>query len=528
MERDGSTAMKKSIERAVRTTGTAAFFAGAMMLAGPAHAQLGAPAGGTTPAQATQLPLSGKTASQSGTVAATESPLPGTTTSVNEINTTVQVQGSYAGSVNGAAFSGKLSLREAVQRGLQYNLGAVGMTQTVASAHAMDRIAKSALLPNISGYLEETAEQVDLAAVGFRFKIPISGFSIPTVVGPFNYMDIRAQLTQQVANLTDWNNYKAAKQTLDANRLTAQDAKDLIVLAVGGAYLQVLAAQARVTAQKSQIDTAERLYKQAQDNFSFGRAAQLDVTRSQVEELTQQQRMITLQNDVAKQKINLARLIGLPPNDQYDLTDDESFAPAPPITVTDALKQAFDQRADLKAAQAAVQAAESERSAARAERYPYLSVSGNYGDIGINPGNSHGTFTAQATLSVPIWNGGRTSGDIEQADATIAQRRAEVEDLKAQIESDVRTAFLDMQAASDQVNLAQQNLALCKDTLEQTRIKFEAGASSSVEIVQTQETVAGAQLDYISAIFAHNLAKLNLARAIGRTSDNLALFLKMQ
>lgn len=522
--------MKKLVESNVRITRLAALFAGALLCASAAQAQLGAPGGQSQSSQATQLPLSGRTG-QNGSVAAAESPVPGTTASVNTINPTVQVTGTYAGSINGATrmpFSGKLSLHEAVQRGLEYNLGAVGMTQTVNQAHAMDRIAKSALLPNVSGYLSETVQQTDLTALGLRFKATVPGFSIPSVVGPFNYMDVRAQLTQTVANLTELNNYRAAKETLNANQLSAQDAKDLIVLAVGGAYLQVIAAKARLVSAQAQLQTADKMLQQSKDSFSFGRAAQLDVNRSEVEQLTQQQRLITLQNDVAKQKINLARLIGLPPNDQYDLTDDAAFLPAPPLAITDALKQAFDNRADLKSAEASVRAAESARNAAKAERYPSLSVSGNYGVIGLNPAQTHGTFSAAATLSVPIWNGGRTSGDIEQADAAVAQRRAEVEDLKGEIESEVRNAYLDLQAAASQVDLAQKNIQLTKETLEQTRIKYEAGATNSVEIVQSQETVAGAELDYVNSVFAHNLAKLNLARAIGHASDSLPMFLKMQ
>ena len=500
------------------------------LCAGPAYAQFGAAAAQSQQgAQANPLPLSGRSGA-SGGVVATQTAVPGTTTSVNTLNPTVQVSGAFTGSANSASvrpFSGKLSLQEAVDRALEYNLGAVGMTQALRQAHGQTRVARSALLPNVNGDFTETEETVNLAAIGVRFNVPgAAGFSLPTVVGPFNYMDLRARLTQTVADFTARNNYRAAQESLRAAQLSSQDARDLVVLATGGAYLQVIAAKARVQSAQAQLETANALLQQTQMQFQFGKAPQIDVNRSQVEVLTQRQRLVSLQNDVSKQKINLARLTGLPPNDQYDVSDDVAFAVAPSVTLEDAVKQAFDQRADLKAAEVQVSAAERALTAARDERYPSLSVSADYGAIGTNPGQAHGTFTAVATLTVPIWRGGRAEGDIEEADAALRQRKAELEDQKSQVESDVRNAYLDLQAAASQVQVAQQNLDVTRQTLAQERQRFEAGVSNDVAVTQAQESVASAELDYINSVFAHNLAKLSLARAIGNAPQSLRQFLK--
>ncbi len=153
-------------------------------------------------------------------------------------------------------------------------------------------------------------------------------------------------------------------------------------------------------------------------------------------------------------------------------------------------------------------------------------MSADYGAIGTNPAQAHGTFTAVATLSVPIWRGGRAEGDIEEADAALQQRRAELEDQKSQVESDVRNAYLDLQAASSQVQVAQQNLEVTRATLAQERQRFEAGVSNDVVVTQAQESVASAELDYINSVFAHNVAKLSLARALGNASASLRQFLK--
>lgn len=480
------------------------------------------------PPAANQLPLSGQTA-QSGGVVATEAPVAGTTTSVNTLNPAISVSGPYAGSANSTAhlpFSGKLSLMDAIRRGLQYNLGTVGTTESLLQSRAQARAARSALLPNFSGDVQDTEETVNLRAFGINFSTP--GFTLPTVVGPFNVLDIRGRVSQNLADLTVIDNYRSAQETVRAGEYFAKDARDLVVLAVAGTYLQVIAADARVQSARAQLATANALYQRSMDQLQFGKATQLDVNRSHIEVLVDQERLATTQDDVAKQKINLARLTGLPPNPEYELSDNIPYKAAPPIQLEQAIEQALAQRSDVKAAEAQVSAAEKALAAARAERYPSLSANGDYGDSGIPSSTLRPAYTVSATLNIPIWNGGRTSSDIQLAEAALRQRRAELEDTRSRIEGEVRIAFLDLQAAADQVQVAEQNIDLITQTLQQTRERFESGVDQNVDVIQSQESLANTNVDYINSLFAHNLAKLNLARALGDPLDKIAKFLSLQ
>ncbi len=505
---------------AKRSGGRWPLLAAALVFAAPVFAQLGPTSGQSQGAQAAQLPLSGRTAQTNGTVKATEQPAPSTTATVNTLNPNLQVQGAYAGSTPGIAnmpFNGKLGFREAIQRGLAYNLGQTGATQALRQSEGQNKVALSTLLPNIYGTVTENLQTTDLRAVGLRFNFP--GLSIPAVIGPFNYIDFRAHLSQTVLDLTAINNYRAASDVVKANRYSAQDARELIALAVGGAYLQTIAAKARMASEEAQLQSANAVYQQSIQQLEQGLVAKVDADRNEVQALTHQQRLLSLKNDLAKQKINLARMIGLLPNDQYDLSDEVPFSPAAPLTIEDALGQAFQHRADLKAAEAQVHAAERAHAAARAERYPSLGVTGDYGGIGVTPSQLQTTYTATASLKIPIWQGGRTEGDIQQSDATLAQRRAECQDLKGQIESDVRSAYLDLQASASQVDVAQRNVQVTKEALELTRQKVEVGVIDNVQYVQAQEEVTNAEFDFINGVFAYNVAKLSLARAMGRATD---------
>ena len=480
-------------------------------------------------ARAAQLPLSGRPG-QGGSVNTVQTPLPGVTSSVNTLNTNIQIQGPFQGSVRDEAkpFTGKLSLREAIERGLAYNLGTVGLTNAMRQARGQARVARSSLLPNLNGSLREVVQQTNLRAMGVRINAPLPGFGIPSIVGPFNYFDLRATLTQTVMDLSALHNYRSAQELIKANEAAMRDAQDLVAFAVSGAYLQVIAAQARIRSAEAQLETAQALFKQTQDRRAVGLSAQVDVNRSQVALQTQRQRLTTLQNDLAKQKINLARLVGLPLNSAYELTEEIPYSAGPNLTLEQALKEAFENRSDLESATAQVRAAERTKSAARAERLPSLSFSADYGAIGTNPAQSHGTFAVMGSLSIPIWQGGRAEGSIQQADAALGQRRAELEDTRGRIEADVRSAFLDLETTRSQIEVANNNKNVARETLNLTRQRFEAGIADSVELVQAQEAVVSADLDYVTNVFAHNLAKAALARAVGKAKDDLGQFLSMR
>jgi len=221
-------------------------------------------------------------------------------------------------------------------------------------------------------------------------------------------------------------------------------------------------------------------------------------------------------------------MVGLPPNPEYQLTDSFPFGPVALQDVNQAVAEAQQQREDLKAAQAQVEAGARALSAARAERLPSLSVSGDYQVIGPNPSQAHGAFAVTGTLTIPIWQGGRAGGDIAQAEAILAQRRAEFADTRGQIESEIRQVYLDLAAAAGQVEVARKNLQVAQEALEMSRARMQAGIINTVEVVQAEQTVATAQLDLIDSVFAHNLAKLSLARALGHADQRLPGLLQPQ
>ena len=407
-----------------------------------------------------------------------------------------------------------LSLADAIQRGLRTNLGLLLTSQNVQTARGARLEELQALLPTVTGTVKEAVQETDLQAQGLR----IPGF--PAIIGPYGYTDIRGSLNWSLVNLSSLQNYLAQKHNFAAAQLSIRDARDLVVLTVGNAYLTVIADAARVQAAQAQVDTSKVSLDQASENHKAGTAPLLDELRARVDYQTQQQTLIVAQNAWAKDKIALARAIGLPLAQQFELNDQAPYAALDNLDANTAVSQALANRADLKAMNEQLQAAERARKAATYERLPTVSFSGDYGDIGINPSHSHGTGDAVGTLDVPIFEEGRLRGDAQQAQSQLEQARARLSDLRGQISADVRDSLLDIQAAEKLVEVARSNVDLAKEALDEAQQRYKAGVSDNLAVSQAQQAEAQANEQYVASLYRHNVAKLSLARALGVAQSN--------
>lgn len=493
----------------------------AVASAGPvAWGQFGG-AGAQRSTPALQLPASGRQTPGQVVTQQQASPGPGG----NVVNSTIQVGGDFQGSVQNSKTppgTVRLTLADAVKLGLAANLGVLTSDDTTRALRAERLRALSNLLPSVSVDATETSTQINLAAFGFRFNLPPgTGFSIPTVVGPFEYFQLLGNLSQTLWDPVSRRNLHASRESERASNLAARDTRELVVLAVAGAYLQTVATDARVASQRAQVNNAQAVYHQAEVRREAGTNARIDVTRTLVELQSQQQRLNALESDVRKQKLAFARLIGVPLDRELILSEPLAFNPSAVPEVAGALQQAFDSRWDLKASESQVHAAELVVSAAHAERLPSASLSADYGVLGSSPLTNHGVYSVVGAVNVPIYQGGRVKADVEQAEATLHQRQAELADQRGQVEQEVRTALIELETAIGEVRLAENNRGFANETLREARDRFNAGVATTVEVVQAQEQVAGAESDYISGLFAYDLARISLSRAVGRAETDL-------
>jgi outer membrane protein TolC len=407
-----------------------------------------------------------------------------------------------------------LSLDQAIRMGLQYNLGVVLSGTNAGSARAQQLQQLQALLPTVTGTAKESVQQINLKAEG----LSIPGF--PSIIGPFAYSDIRGSVQWSLLNLSSLDNYLASKHNFQGSKLSIEDAKDMVVLTVGNAYLLCIADASRVQSAQAQVNTSKVSLDQAVANHQAGTAPLLDELRARVDYQTQEQTLISAQNQYQKDKIALARAIGLPLEQSYELADQAPFKALDNVDVNAAVQQGLARRQDLQALQQQVQGARSSRSAATAERYPTIAFSGDYGDIGPTLGHSHGTFDAVGTASMPLFEEARLRGDARDAQAQLEQKQARLSDLRGQISADVRNSILDIQAAAKQVSVATSNAALAKEALSEAQQRYAAGVADNLAVSQAQASMAQADDQLVSSLYQHNVAKLSLARAMGIAQTN--------
>ena len=415
-----------------------------------------------------------------------------------------------------------LSLGDALDRALKYNLGLIFNEQGSVQVRAARVRALSQLLPTVNAHITETAEQTNLVALG----TPLSFFkAVSPVVGPFYILDARPTVVEELS-VRALRNLRASEQNFTASQFDVRNARDLVVLFVGGGYIQTLSDQARIATLEAQLTTAQSLYQQAVDMKAAGTIAAIDVLRAQVEMQVQQQRLVAARADFEKAKLALARAIGLPMSQQIRLTTEAPYRPNPAITLEEALDRAFRSRPDYLSALALQKAAEQARRAAAAQQLPSIILNADYGALGLNLSNAHGTFTTAATLQIPIFEGGRIGADVAAADAVLKQRQAQAQDTRARVEYEVRASFLDLMSAAQQVEVARSSVELATVQQQQARDRFRAGVTNNIEVIQAQESVALANENYISSLLAHNLAKLSLARALGVAEATVKQFLE--
>jgi outer membrane protein TolC len=411
-----------------------------------------------------------------------------------------------------------LTVLDAINRALDHNLGALLADDAKSRAAGARWRALGAMLPDIAGRVTAIRQQIDLAAYGFPLPE-----GIPAVVGPFNLFDARIYASMPIYDLKAINDLRAERHNVAAAAHTYQSARELVVLVAANAYLQALAASARAESARAQNQTALALFNQATDLRQNGVVAGIEVLRAEVELETERQRVTVSQNDFEKAKLQLARIIGLPVGQEFTLVSELPAVPIPDLTLDSALERAYRMRPDYLAALERVKAAEAARAAASGDLLPSVHVNADYGEL-VASTSSHTTFAVVGAVNVPIFQGGKR-GKLMEADADLRGRRAEADDLKAAIYYDVKTAFMDLRATGEQLQVATRGRDVAQTALAQSRDRFAAGVTNNVEVVQAQEAVSRANEQYINALYLYNVDKALLARNLGDAEQAVRRYL---
>ena len=409
----------------------------------------------------------------------------------------------------------RLTLADAIQRGVQANLSVLLATaQTDAAAGTRLRRLSAALLPRVNAQTYANYQNRDLRAFGISLP------GMPEVVGPFSNYDVRLYAQQNVFDLQSMNLLRASNHDLEANRLSEQDARDLIVRAVAALYLNGESQQARAEAAQSRVTASTTLLKLATDKHDAGTATGVDVLRAQVQLANDRQALLEAETQRQQALLALARAIGISPRMPIELAEKLAYQPHAPDGTESLITAGMMHRADFRSLQSERAGLVDRQRANHARSYPKLSVNGNFGGIGRSVGGMQATGLIQGQIDFTLYDRDR-EGEAVEIRNQLRSVDDRIADLRRGIEEDVQSALLNLNSAAQQVDVAQQGQSLAERELNMAQDRFAQGTANNVEVVTAQDELTRAQENYIVAVSSHVDAKFALARALGDTEKNV-------
>jgi outer membrane protein TolC len=415
----------------------------------------------------------------------------------------------------------RLTLDDAIATGVKNNALVIVQGDQEKFVRGAVLTAENLLLPELAFHGYTQAQEIDLAALGFK-PGTLAGLSIPGVnlsniasIVKVNTTSAQLTLKQPVFDTRALFLYRAAKRVSDATMENTLNIRGGVVLAIGGEYLRALADEAQLKDAQALVKQDQVVYDHAKAERDAGVGINLDVLRAQVQLQQEQQAVIRDENAVAKDKIQLNRYMGQPAGQQLDLVDTIPFEEYVGLSLDDAKALAYTKRKDLLSLEAQLGVAEETAKAIKYQRLPTVGISGYYGVLGETTGLYHGVFMAEGQVKVPIFEEATLRGQKEVAAAQAIALRHQIDSTKVQIEADIRTATLDVQSSAELVKVARSNQVLAGQELEDATARFTAGVDDSLPVVRAQTALEGAQAQVIQAEFQYNYAKLTLARNTG-------------
>lgn len=411
----------------------------------------------------------------------------------------------------------RLSLKQAVELALAPTGHARVQLAEQLIRHSQSRVAQSraALLPMVDASVSEQNLTRNLEAFGIRFQLPVAGFRLPTLAGPFSVFDARATLHQSLFDLSAIRRFQAAQTTLSSAQAESEQVSDEVAGLTAESYLAALRAEANREQAESNVTLAEALLNLAVSQKAAGTGTGIEVTRAGVQLANERQRLLEAQQEVRRAHLRLASLIGVEFGVMLELSDTLDFAPLEPLSVDEAIRVALQTRADLKAQRWREQSARLNYQATRAERFPSVVGFADYGSIGLGPGRAIPTRSYGLSVRIPIFDGGRRDARRAESLSLWQQETIQTDDLRRQIELDVRLSLDRLQSAQEQVHVAEQGLVLAENELAQARRRYEAGVTTSLELTDAQTRLIRAKDNHLAAVFNYHLATIGVARAIG-------------
>ena len=414
----------------------------------------------------------------------------------------------------------RLTLHDAVRLAARQNASVESARHRVEAAEARVTQRRADLLPTFSATVAEHGSTLNSAAL-FPIDFPSAPGQPPlfdrngSLLGPLNVIDARARVSQALLDPGAISRLRGARTSVQAAGADVANVADVAATTAANAYLTVLRADAVYGARLADSTLAAELLSIAQDQLRAGTGVALDVTRARSQLTGARTQLIVARNDRDRTRVELERALGLP---LVPLVLADSLATMPlSETALDGttLDVALRGRKDLQSIGLQVQAARQQAAAIRSERLPTIGVFADQGQSQRNGRSSLPTYDWGVQLSLPLFDGFRREGRVEEQVAVARDLEARERDLRTQVEADVRIAQLNLTSSAEAVAAARERLQLAEQEVAQARERFQAGVSGNADVITASLTLNTARTQYVDALTSYQTARVALARARG-------------
>lgn len=416
------------------------------------------------------------------------------------------------GPLAGAEDSSSLTLEQAFASVERVSLSALLGRETAAQAVEAVNQQRANILPTLTATAQQRRSQgVSIASVVVASGRPANRFDA-LVTG--NYAIFRGDLRAAV---------DAARAGGQAAQATYTAVVQTVLADVASSYFANLRNLRRLDVLDSNIARARALLELARNQLNAGVATQIDVTRAEAQLAVAEQARLQQETTVHQSQLALKRLLDIEPGRTVRLENFEVRRASPALYSFSEEKTAFERRAEYLAAQKLLEQTKLNVKSATYERLPSLSLNGNFGYASPKfDDDKQEQWGFGVGLSVPIFDGLRTTANRRIALSRQRSQEARLHHLELQISSELRFAVQDATSRNAQVAVAEKGLRLAQEELRLARQRYQQGVADNREVVEAQNRLAVAEDNLVDAVFLYHLSRVELARVKGDVRAVLA------
>jgi outer membrane protein TolC len=414
-----------------------------------------------------------------------------------------------------------LTLGDAARLAARQSALARGARLHADEAGARVRQRKADLLPNVSSYVQEAGRTFNTSTLGIDLPAPPGQPPVfdpkGQIEGPINTLDVRGRVQQNLLDFGALGRVRSAQAAARSSSADADAIAEQAAIIATNAYIRAMRADADLHARQADTVLATELLGIAQAQLQAGTGVGLDVTRARAQLAATRASLIASRTARDHARLDLLRSLALPVGSDIMLADSltgiigaESVADEPTLVA-----QALHNRPDILAEEQRVRAAQQGLSAIKAERLPTLGLVADDGVIGKNGAKMLNTYTWGLQVTLPIFDGFRREGRVQEQQSVIKEAQVRQHDLEQQAQADVRGALLDLAGAREQLDAARERLRFAEQEVSQARDRFNAGVASNADVVNASLALTASRTLVNDAETAYQLARVSLARATG-------------